>query len=95
MAKNTLLDPGQHTVDRNEPKWSESKQAYRHRFSVRLRDGKVTIRPVEIATFREDGAAIASGLKTGEMVILTGQRRLADGQAVQAQPATPPERRIT
>ena len=55
-------------------------------------DGKVTIRPVEIATFREDGAAIASGLKTGEMVILTGQRRLADGQAVQAQPATPPER---
>ena len=41
MAKNTLLEPGQHTVDRNEPKWSESKQAYRHRFSVRLRDGKL------------------------------------------------------
>lgn len=55
-------------------------------------DGKAMIRPVEVATFREDGAAIASGLKTGEMVILTGQRRLADGQTVQAQPATPPER---
>lgn len=55
-------------------------------------DGKVTIRPVEVAAFREDGAAIASGLKAGEMVILTGQRRLVDGQAVQAQPATPPDR---
>jgi RND family efflux transporter MFP subunit len=55
-------------------------------------DGKVTIRPVEVAAFREDGAAIASGLKPGEMVILTGQRRLVDGQAVQAQPATPPDR---
>jgi len=55
-------------------------------------DGKVTIRPVEVAAFREDGAAIASGLKSGEMVILTGQRRLVDGQAVNAQPATPPQR---
>jgi len=55
-------------------------------------DGKVTIRPVEVAAFREDGAAIASGLKAGEMVILTGQRRLVDGQAVNAQPATPPDR---
>lgn len=41
MAKNTALEPGQHTVDRNEPRWSEAKQAYRHRFSVRLRDGRV------------------------------------------------------
>ena len=53
-------------------------------------DGKATLRPVEVAAFREDGAAIASGLKAGEMVILTGQRRLVDGQAVQAQPAVPP-----
>jgi len=55
-------------------------------------DGKATIRPVEVAAFREDGATIASGLKPGEMVILTGQRRLVDGQAVNAQPATPPQR---
>ncbi|MGA8879473.1 MAG: efflux RND transporter periplasmic adaptor subunit [Azonexus sp.] len=55
-------------------------------------DGKAMIRPVEVAAFREDGAAIASGLKAGEMVILTGQRRLVDGQAVHAQPATPPDR---
>lgn len=53
-------------------------------------DGKAMLRPVEVAAFREDGAAIASGLKVDEMVILTGQRRLVDGQAVQAQPAVPP-----
>lgn len=41
MAKNTPLEIGQHTVDRNEPRWSDAKQAYRHRFSVRLRDGRV------------------------------------------------------
>ena len=55
-------------------------------------DGKALSRPVELAGFREDGAAISSGLKTGEMVILTGQRRLVEGQVVQAQPAMPPAR---
>jgi len=48
------------------------------------------LRPVEVAAFREDGAVIASGLKAEEMVILTGQRRLVYGQAVQTQPAVPP-----
>ena len=57
-----------------------------------VNDGKAMSRPVEVAAFREDGAAIASGLKAGEMVILTGQRRLVDGQAVHAEPATPPDR---
>ncbi len=53
-------------------------------------DGKAMLRPVEVAAFREDGAVIASGLKAEEMVILTGQRRLVYGQAVQTQPAVPP-----
>lgn len=57
-----------------------------------VNDGKAMSRPVEVAAFREEGAAITSGLKTGEMVILTGQRRLVDGQAVHAEPATPPDR---
>lgn len=57
-----------------------------------VNDGRATQRPVEVASFREDGAVIASGLKAGEMVILTGQRRLVDGQAVHTQPAVPPAR---
>ena len=57
-----------------------------------VNDGKATTRPVSVATFREDGAVLADGLQAGEMVILTGQRRLVEGQAVQASPATPPAR---
>ncbi len=57
-----------------------------------VNDGKAMSRAVEVAAFREDGAAITSGLKTGEMVILTGQRRLVDGQTVHAEPVTPPDR---
>lgn len=41
MAKNTTLNPGEHTVDRNEPKWVEARKAYRHRFSVKLKDGRL------------------------------------------------------
>jgi hypothetical protein len=55
-------------------------------------EGKAITRPVAVAAFREDGAALSSGLETGEMVILTGQRRLVEGQTVQAQPVTPPAR---
>ena len=57
-----------------------------------VNDGKATLRPVEVASFREDGAVIASGLQADEMVIVTGQRRLVEGLAVQPQPAVPPAR---
>ena len=43
-----------------------------------------------VSAFREDGVAIGSGLATGDLVIVAGQRRLVDGQTVQAQPAAPP-----
>ncbi|MDE2439824.1 MAG: efflux RND transporter periplasmic adaptor subunit [Betaproteobacteria bacterium] len=57
-----------------------------------VKDGKVVSRPVSIASFREDGAAISSGLQTGEAVIVSGAAKLVDGQAVQARPLTPPDR---
>ena len=55
-------------------------------------DGKAMPRPVTVGAFREDGAALAGGLQAGELVILTGQRRLVEGQAVHASPANPPAR---
>jgi len=55
-------------------------------------DGKASPRAIEVARFGEDGVAIARGVQPGEAVILTGQRRLTPGQAVQAQTATPPAR---
>lgn len=60
---------------------------------VRLaKDGKVASRPVKIATFREDGAVVASGLDGGDAVIVSGAGKLVDGQAVQARAVTPPAR---
>lgn len=57
-----------------------------------VKDGKVASRPVRIATFREDGAAVSSGLESGETVIVSGAGKLVDGQAVQAKAVTPPAR---
>ena len=55
-------------------------------------DGKATPRQVEVAAFRENGAAIAAGLQVGDLLILSGQRSLSAGQAVEVQAATPPDR---
>lgn len=57
-----------------------------------VEDGKVVSRPVRVATFRDDGVSLAAGLQPGEQVIVSGAGHLAEGQAVQAKPLTPPER---
>lgn len=55
-----------------------------------VQDGKVLSRPVMVARFREDGAAIANGLNAGELVIVAGAGRLVEGQSVQAKPLPSP-----
>lgn len=57
-----------------------------------VKDGKVVSRPVSVAAFREDGAAISGGLQDGEAIIVSGAAKLVDGQAVQSRPVTPPAR---
>lgn len=49
--------------------------------------GKATLRDVAVAKYREDVALIAHGLQAGEPVILTGQRILSPGLAVDMQTA--------
>ena len=44
--------------------------------------GKVALRPVVIAQYREDGVVIGSGLSAGEWVVATGANKLHEGQAV-------------
>jgi len=44
--------------------------------------GTVSLRPVEIAQFREDGVVIAAGLRAGEWVVATGANKLHEGQQV-------------
>lgn len=57
-----------------------------------VKDGKVATRPVQVAHFREDGVALKGGLQAGEQVIVSGAGKLVDGQEVQPQVLTPPER---
>jgi RND family efflux transporter MFP subunit len=43
---------------------------------------RVTLRPVKIAQFREDGVVVASGLADGEWIVAAGAHKLHPGQAV-------------
>lgn len=49
-------------------------------------------RPVSVAQFRERTAVVSTGLKVGELVVVAGTNRLAEGQVVRPQPVTPPEK---
>jgi HlyD family secretion protein len=45
-----------------------------------VEDGKVRLRPVQVAADGEDRVAVASGLREGERVVSRGAERLRDGQ---------------
>jgi RND family efflux transporter MFP subunit len=58
-------------------------------------DGKVALRPVVIAQYREDGVVVASGLTAGEWVVASGANKLHEGQVVRpyeaaGRPSAPP-----
>jgi len=43
---------------------------------------KVTLRPVDILAYREDGVVIRAGLSTGDYVVTAGVHKLTEGQTV-------------
>src|SRR5262249_57150154 len=45
-------------------------------------EGKVSLRAVTIAQYREDGIVIGSGLAAGEWIVATGPNKLHEGQHV-------------
>ncbi len=58
-------------------------------------EGKVTLRPVVVAQYREDGVVIGSGVAAGEWVVAAGANKLREGQPVRpyeapGHPAPPP-----
>lgn len=58
-------------------------------------DGKVSLRPVVIAQYREDGVVVASGLAGGEWVVASGANKLHEGEIVRpyeaaGRPPVPP-----
>lgn len=49
-------------------------------------DGRVALRPVEVAQFREDGALVSAGLAGGERIVAAGVHKLAAGETVRVAP---------
>lgn len=45
-------------------------------------DGKVHLRPIEVATWREDGVAVKAGLADGERIVAAGAHKLTEGEVV-------------
>ena len=47
-------------------------------------DRTLSLRPVQVAAYRDDGAVIASGLAEGERIVSNGVHRLAAGEKIRA-----------
>ena len=47
-------------------------------------DHSISLRPVKVAAYRDDGAVIADGLAAGERIVSNGVHRLAAGEKIQA-----------
>ena len=45
-------------------------------------DRTVSLRPVQVAAYRDDGAVIAGGLAAGERIVSNGVHRLAAGEKI-------------
>lgn len=45
-------------------------------------DRSVSLRPVSVEAYRDDGALIAGGLKAGERIIKAGVHKLSEGQKI-------------
>ncbi len=43
---------------------------------------KVSLRPVQVTQYREDGVVVASGLNAGERIVAAGANKLQPGQVV-------------
>jgi RND family efflux transporter MFP subunit len=46
-------------------------------------DRSISLRPVQVAAYRDDGAVIAGGLAAGERIVSNGVHRLAAGEKIQ------------
>lgn len=47
-------------------------------------DGMVSLRPIAVARYTDEGAVVASGLQPGETIVAAGAFRLAEGEKVKA-----------
>jgi multidrug efflux pump subunit AcrA (membrane-fusion protein) len=47
-------------------------------------DQSISLRPVQVAAYRDDGAVITGGLVAGERIVSNGVHRLAAGEKIRA-----------
>lgn len=45
-------------------------------------DGRVHLRPIDVAAWREDGVAVRGGLSKGERIVAAGAHKLSEGEVV-------------
>lgn len=45
-------------------------------------DGRVHLRPIQVAAWREDGVAVSGGLGAGERIVAAGAHKLVEGEVV-------------
>ncbi len=45
-------------------------------------DGRVHLRPIQVAAWREDGVAVSGGLAAGERIVAAGAHKLVEGEVV-------------
>jgi RND family efflux transporter MFP subunit len=45
-------------------------------------DGRVHLRPIQVAAWREDGVAVSGGLAVGERIVAAGAHKLVEGEVV-------------
>lgn len=46
-------------------------------------NSSVSLRPVDVSVYRDDGAIITGGLKAGERIVVAGVHRLSEGEIIQ------------
>jgi multidrug efflux system membrane fusion protein len=46
------------------------------------KDGRVHLRPIQVAAWREDGVTVRGGLVEGERIVAAGAHKLVEGEAV-------------
>lgn len=46
-------------------------------------DHRISLRPIQVAAYREQGAIVASGLSVGERIVSNGVHRLSSGEKIQ------------
>ena len=58
------------------------QQGDKHAVWIVAADRSISLRPVQISAYRDEGAVIAGGLATGERIVAAGVHKLSAGEKI-------------